>query len=1115
MLHRENLNALKSQISDTRRLWKQTIFWTGLAIVVVFFIGLLFSGALIDLFLPLPSMIRILLLAGIIGFVGFLCFKYIIKRHFAPITPHDIALKVEECHPELEDRLVSAIQFGDRSIDDPMQAHMVNRLVTDAIAESKSIDFKATVDKSQRNKRVAAAFLAFLICGLTVITFPNQTETALRRIFVPWKKTDPILTTKLVVKPGEARILRGQSLPIEVEITGRKADQATIIYTKLDSNQTDVLIEKKIKMVPFENQKNHFGYEVFNVDHEMKYYIVVNETESEHFTVKVFDVPKVKDIEVSYSFPAYTKIKPMIQRDNGDIRAIVGTEATVRIMPNKPIQTATLQIGDGERQPMQIDELITYQAKILENGKYTVDLLCIDGFKNQVPIEYEINAVPDKKPEVAITDPSRDVKATKLEEVSVTIEATDDFGLAELVLTYSIGSSGNQQLPVETSLTKTDKNISRSYIFYLEEMDIEPGDVISYFAEATDNNTLTGPGKGTSQIYFIEIKPFNERYEEIESQGEPQNSQNQDSPAAQLMAKLAGDQKQIIRETWKHINSQTDKTNDEYTSEVKKTAKKQEKLRDQVQRAVDEIGTFMQEGSVDPEILMLLEQAIDKMGEAADTLGRVEPKPALPAEQDALELVVKAIMKLQKVLTQMQNGENQQMAEDLEVELEDLDNQFAEDQKQLEQEMREQTQELLEQARETLEQQKNLNQQSQQMGRENQPSRRQMQQNSQEQQQLAQQTQQMAQQAQQMSNQQSEGPQSNRNQQRLEQAAKSMRGASESQQKSADSLKQQQPQVSTAKGAKATEQLEEAINQLEKMASQFTDEALADVTEKINQMINQQSQVRSQTTEVKGDMEQNGSTSENRQQTADLSKQQRNLQKSLQGLQQNLTDLQEELNRQGDSKAERDVANANRRLIEDQTERDMSNAERALRWRNLEYAERNQQEILESLEQTRDHLLQARLNMAQTEEERLEAMLEQLERWENQVEDTQRELEAMDQQPDQAKQKRQEQLSEQQKQIRENVKQKSATRNTATDGEYEELWLGLLKSLTPPSRNGRDTTAFPDFNLALTNINKLKQALENRLVEIQQDKQLAKVAKEDVPPEYRSAVNQYYESLAQ
>ena len=1110
MLHRENLDGLKSQILDTRRLWKRTIFWTGLAIVTVFFIGLLFGGALIDLFLPLPSIIRILLLVGLISSVGFLCFKHIIKRHFAPMTLRDIALKVEERHPELEDRLVSAIQFGDRPTDDPMQAHMINRLVTDAVEESKSIDFKATVDKRQKNKRVAAAFLAFLICGLTVITFPNQTETALRRIFTPWKKTDPILTTKLAVKPGKARILRGQSLPIEVEITGKKADQATIIYTRLDPNQTDVLIEKKIKMVPFETQENYFGYEIFNVDHEMKYYIVVNETESEHFTVKVFDVPKVEDIEISYSFPAYTKMKPVIQRGNGDIRAIVGTEATVRIMPNKPIQTATIQIGGNEQKSMQIDELITYQAEILENTKYTVDLFCIDGFKNQIPIEYEIIAIPDKKPEVAIKNPGRDIKATKLEEVSVTAEATDDFGLAELDLTYSVGSSANRQLPIETSLTETDKNISRSYTFYLEEIDIEPGDVISYFAEATDNNTRTGPGKATSQIYFIEVKPFNERYEEMDSQGE---SQDENSPAVKLMAKLAGGQKQIIRETWKHINSQTDKISGEYTSEVKKTAKKQEKLKDQVQRAVDEIGAFMQEGSVDPEILMLLEQAIDKMGEAVGNLGRIEPKPALPAEQDALELVVKAIMKLQKVLTQMQSSENQQIAEDLEVELEDLDNQFAEDQQQLEQEMREQTQELLEEAREVLEQQQNLNQQGQQMGRENQPSRRQMQQNSQQQQQLAQQTHQMAQQAQKMANQQSGGPQSNRSQKRLEQAAQSMRGASQSQRKSADSLERQKPQASTAKGTQATEQLEEAIDQLEKVAAQFTDQALADATEKVSQMINQQSQVRSQTTEVKEDMEQNGSTSENRQQVTDLSRQQRSLQQDLQGLQQNLTDLQEELNRQGNSQAERNVASANRRLIEDQTEQDMTDAERALRWRNLEYAERNQQEVLESLEQTRDQLLQAQLSMAQTEEERLEATLEQLERWENRVEDTRRELEAMDQQPAQAQQKRQEQLSEQQKQIRENVKQKSVASKTATDGEYEELWLGLLKSLTP-SRGGRNV-AFPDFDLALTDINKLKQALENRLLEIQQAKKLARVAKEDVPPEYRSVVNQYYESLAQ
>ena len=38
--------------------------------------------------------------------------------------------------------------------------------------------------------------------------------------------------------------------------------------------------------------------------------------------------------------------------------------------------------------------------------------------------------------------------------------------------------------------------ITDAYTFYLEEFDVEPGDIISYYAHATDNNTRTGPGEG-------------------------------------------------------------------------------------------------------------------------------------------------------------------------------------------------------------------------------------------------------------------------------------------------------------------------------------------------------------------------------------------------------------------------------------------------------------------------------------------------------------------------------------------------------------------------------------------------------------------------------------------
>ena len=76
----------------------------------------------------------------------------------------------------------------------------------------------------------------------------------------------------------------------------------------------------------------------------------------------------------------------------------------------------------------------------------------------------------------------------------------------------------------------------------------------------------------------------------------------------------------------------------------------------------------------------------------------------------------------------------------------------------------------------------------------------------------------------------------------------------------------------------------------------------------------------------------------------------------------------------------------------------MEDAQRALQWRNFQYSEREQREVLDTLLEARDDLQQARASLAETEEERLDAALDQIESWETQMQDIQRELEAMDNQ---------------------------------------------------------------------------------------------------------------------
>ena len=1020
MAAREGYTELQARVLAARRVWKRTLFWTGCAIAAVGLIAILAGAAIVDLLMPLPGSVRIGLLIGIIGAAGYLLYKYLFQPLRVKLTPHDVALNIERKHEDLEDRLVSALQFGEVETEDPIKSHLLQRLVTDAVERTEGIDFKATVDKSKKRKHIGIAVAALAGCALIGLIFPTELNISLNRLLSPWEKTEPVFTTKLTVEPGNARILRGRSLAINLEVTGKAADKARLIYSKGDSATDTESQRQEIDMMQIVDEKGKFGYEIFNINENLEYHITANGVESERYTVEVFDMPKLTAIEIAYTYPEYTKLNPIIQQGEGNIRAVAGSQAEVRITTNKAIESATLAVDAQDPIPILISDgrTLTTTLDVLNDGKYTVKLLCVDGFNNQAPIEYTITAIPDEPPEIVIKEPGRDIKATKLEEVRVLAEATDDYGVENMKLMYSIGSGEAQELPVETVEVKAEKIISNAYVFYLEELDVEPGELISYYAQATDNNTRTGPGTSTSELYFIEVRPFNERYMQMDA------AEGQQAAEGQPFPNLIADQRTIIKKTWKHIHSRPSPMTEDYQSAVKQIGKEQDQLKDKTQRVTDELSMSMRDANVDPEMLMNLEEAVGKMGEASDELFAIKPKEALPHEQDALELLTKAMMELDKVLTQMRSTGSQAAADNIEMDMEDLQDTIEQDQIELDEQMREGTQELLDQARDMLAEQEQLTAQSQQLAREGQPSRREMQQNSQQEQQLAGQAQQMAEQAQQMGQSVGQGA-GNSTGQRMVQAGEALEQASGNMQAASESMGAGQPQMGAAKGQKAEENLQQAIEELEKVAAQYTDQALEDVTESLDQLTAKQSEIRAQTETLEEETRQDGISVEDARNASELANEQRALRRDLEQLQRNLSNLREALN-ENEPQAARNVGDANRRIIEEQASGNMEDAQRALQWRNFQYSEREQREVLDTLLEARDDLQQARASLAETEEERLDAALDQIESWETQMQDIQRELEAMDNQetPLTSEQEaRQQQLSEQQSQIQERAQE--------------------------------------------------------------------------------------------
>src|SRR5207253_11506821 len=81
-------------------------------------------------------------------------------------------------------------------------------------------------------------------------------------------------------------------------------------------------------------------------------------------------------------------------------------------------------------------------------------------------------------------------------------------------------------------------------VLAVEDMKVKPGDVIAYYARARDIPRGKQSTLARSEIFFLEVKPFNEEYSLAQSQAMGAGA------GQQQLEGLISSQKEIISATW-------------------------------------------------------------------------------------------------------------------------------------------------------------------------------------------------------------------------------------------------------------------------------------------------------------------------------------------------------------------------------------------------------------------------------------------------------------------------------------------------------------------------------------------------------------------------------------
>ncbi len=214
--------------------------------------------------------------------------------------------------------------------------------------------------------------------------------------------------------------------------------------------------------------------------------------------------PITGDVELTYRYPAYVGLMPRtVSGTGGEISAPVGTVVELRTRSDRPVAQAGLVVN-GQAVPLRVENGRDLSGSLVvsKSGSYAVAFYGRTGRELVRGPDVALTAEPDKPPSVSLLLPASDVEVDPGGEVVLRWEATDDHGLQALALVFQPPSGGETRVPLPLEEGRRSQGTSH---WALAPLKLSPGDRVSYFLEATDNDAVDGPQKGTSRVQALHV----------------------------------------------------------------------------------------------------------------------------------------------------------------------------------------------------------------------------------------------------------------------------------------------------------------------------------------------------------------------------------------------------------------------------------------------------------------------------------------------------------------------------------------------------------------------------------------------------------------------------------
>ena len=537
------IRAVTERLQQTRQRVLRIRRLTALGVWAAVTIGVLATLSWTDYVFEWPFGVRAGAFATLLlGLGGSLW--WFVSRSLAQLTLARTAVETESQIGEFGQRLRTTLDYH-QSQSQPAAAspRLLEALQTETAAVAARVDWDAAIDDRPALLGLGAAALALVAWGIPLVLVPEYRTATARTLL--W----PAEYSQVDFSPREQTVAYGTTAHLEITISGRPLRSGLVRHRPvgkgLDWTSIDLaeLAESSRNKSPESASAGNsptapataltgtFTPRFEQLEDDLEIEVLAGPRALPRGKITVLQPLKLEQASAQITPPLYVG-RPAETVTGLELRVLEGSLVDLRLELNRPASEAALiplqdtappaEAGVAAPPPATIPLSISgvtlagTLADVRHTAAYRVEARTADGMSLDSTI-VRIRVQADRKPVVRFVAPSEELTVTPTTEVPIIAEASDDLGLHAVGIQYQV-NDGELRTLWEGSGDGSTETLRSLATVLLEDLNVTFRDSIAYYAYAEDDY-FGQPRRTTTELRFIDIRPYKVDYELANSQG--------------------------------------------------------------------------------------------------------------------------------------------------------------------------------------------------------------------------------------------------------------------------------------------------------------------------------------------------------------------------------------------------------------------------------------------------------------------------------------------------------------------------------------------------------------------------------------------------------------------